>query len=654
MRETWIDEHTGTEAVARPEFRTRLRAELAGGIAEPAARRPPWRVIGWTAAAAVLVVATVAVVTNDEADRRVGPAGPASSPTASPTTIGGSSLRDRLVDVEWTVVTVDGAQVTAAQPPTFILQSDGGLVGFDGCNQYGFDLSLVGGWTLTGDTLGLGQQIVSTVMSCADAPSSIVPVADGTRLELDAAGVLTLTSPSGRLYTATATSAAEPVSELVVPAAGGPALAPTVVATVGLPTDEGAPVVALLPDRIVVLPLEPFSFDGLVLSFDRIGDPLPDTQLSPVPDGSAGLALGGLDGTLYIVTNSDTENTQTVGAYQLDGDVWREVDSTVAEQNNDGVYAVTGDGLVLGTEVVLQAPTSDPTAPDTGWIFGEDGMRVLRNDADGTSTTWSIVEQFENLSIPAATNPFGDGVLFLGNASGAAEQRYIGILRLDGGNEFFRPDAWMLVGVDTDAALFVKAADGVVTLAVLGGAPQTDWATGTVLDFPLGFSGIDKVRSGVDPVLGEPTADSGWFTVEPIAPGDEDCLAGIEMRVLHWGDLTIAFRKMNTPQGLEGELFWSWVVGDIRGSGFDSFREPTAAPAGSPTGLRTEDGFGLGTSLAELQGNGEVMLSDFVNSDGSRSGTFVPTGSTDDATFRGVVVDVDGIVTGFGATQSFC
>ena len=155
-------------------------------------------------------------------------------------------------------------------------------------------------------------------------------------------------------------------------------------------------------------------------------------------------------------------------------------------------------------------------------------------------------------------------------------------------------------------------------------------------------------------MFGEPTADSGWFTVEPIAPGDEDFLAGIEMRVLHWGDLAIAFRKATTPGGLEGELLWSWVVGDLRGSGFDSFREPTAAPPGSPTGLCTEDGFGLGTSLNELKGRGDVSLSDFVNSDGSRSGTFVPADATDGSSFRGLIVDADGIVIGYGSTQSFC
>jgi len=125
------------------------------------------------------------------------------------------------------------------------------------------------------------------------------------------------------------------------------------------------------------------------------------------------------------------------------------------------------------------------------------------------------------------------------------------------------------------------------------------------------------------------------------------------MRVLHWGDLTIAFKKVNTAEGIEGELLWSWVVGDLRGSGFDSFREPFAAPVGTPTGLRTEGGFGLGTSTEALRRSEEVVLSDTVNSDGSRSGTFV-SAADDGTSFRGLVVDADGIVIGFGTTQLFC
>ena len=114
-----------------------------------------------------------------------------------------TSLSDQLVDVEWTVVTVDGAPVNAARPPTFTLLKDGRVEGFDGCNQYGFDVALPGGWTLTDGILGLDQQMVSTAMACPDIPVQVVPVADGTQLSLDGPGQLTMTSASGSVFTAT-------------------------------------------------------------------------------------------------------------------------------------------------------------------------------------------------------------------------------------------------------------------------------------------------------------------------------------------------------------------------------------------------------------------------------------------------------------------
>lgn len=203
MPDTWIDEHTGDEIFARPGFRDELRAELAREVATSDSRRTPWKIIGWSVAAAAVVVLVAVVVTKDDPDR-VGPADsvPSSTDLAPQTTDTGSALRGGLVDVQWTVVTVDGVAVTAEPPPSFTLQHDGRLVGFDGCNQYGFDLSEAGGWTLTGDTLGLNQQLVSTAMACPDGPTPVIPVADGTQVALNAPSLLTLTSPSGRIYIA--------------------------------------------------------------------------------------------------------------------------------------------------------------------------------------------------------------------------------------------------------------------------------------------------------------------------------------------------------------------------------------------------------------------------------------------------------------------
>ncbi len=151
----------------------------------PVSRRPTGVAIGVSVLAIVVVVASILLLSKDEDE-------------------GGGSLRDQLVDIEWTVLTVDGVEVMAERPPTFILRSDGRIVGFDGCNQYGFDLSMPGGWTLTDDTLGLDQQLVSTEMACPDVPIQVIPVADGTQLALDGQGILTLTSSSGRQFTASA------------------------------------------------------------------------------------------------------------------------------------------------------------------------------------------------------------------------------------------------------------------------------------------------------------------------------------------------------------------------------------------------------------------------------------------------------------------
>ena len=146
-------------------------------------RRRLWTVIAVALFAVAAMVVAVVVLSDGDDD---------------------NSLRDRLVDLEWTLLTVDGVVVTAERPPTFILQSDGRVVGFDGCNQYGFDLSEPGGWTLTDDTLRIDQPMVSTAMACPDVPIQVIPVADDTELALDANGILTLTSSSGRVFTAAA------------------------------------------------------------------------------------------------------------------------------------------------------------------------------------------------------------------------------------------------------------------------------------------------------------------------------------------------------------------------------------------------------------------------------------------------------------------
>lgn len=659
MPDTWIDEHTGNETVARPGFKAALRAEFEEALAAPEVRRIPWKVIGWASAAAALIaLVTVVVVSTNDTDRRVVPAesSPPSTDSGTPTTSDGS-LRDQLVDVQWTVVTVDGVDVTAEPPPSFTLQHDGGLVGFDGCNQYGFDLSQPGGWTLIGDTLGLDQQMGSTAAACPDGLTPEIPIADGTQLALDASGRLTLTSPSGRIYVAQKETDIEPAADLLVPAEGGPDLAPIVIASVNLPTDEGPPLIALLADRIVVLPLEPFRVDGTVLAFDRAGNPMPDTRLDPVPDDPAAFALGGLDQSLYVGTTSTTDDTQTVRSYEFNGSVWALVNSITVQQNNAAVYRITGDGLMLGDQLVLPSRFPNPAATLTGWTQDGAVTQVFRTDGVSSTTTWNIHENFENLSIPSATDVFGTGVLFLGNATGPVAQQYIGILDPNGVSTFFRPNNWKLSGVSDGFALFAQSADGVVTLGMIGNAPGTAPTRGQVLGFDIGFTQIADVIAALRPRYGEPTADSGWYTATAVE--GEVCMAGEELRVLHWGDLSIAFSRMFTAFDVRDEFLWSWVVGDLRGSGSGSFGEPVQAVTGTATGLQNVDGITVGSTMSELRASGgDLSLADSADADGNRRGVYISdagaAGTADDSIILTILVNTDDVVVGYGISQPFC
>jgi hypothetical protein len=190
--------------------------------------------------------------------------------------------------------------------------------------------------------------------------------------------------------------------------------------------------------------------------------------------------------------------------------------------------------------------------------------------------------------------------------------------------------------------------------AAPGETGDVAWRAGEIFGFGIGFHPVDEVSAAISAVYGAPTADSGWYTIQPTAPGDEDCLAGRVVRVLHWGDLTLAFQQANATTGEPGEFLWTWTVGDLRASGFDGFREPSPAPAGTPTGLAS-DGIRLGTVVTDVLTTHEYFLSDYPADDGSRTGQFFPTGVIGGSPIHhGFVVDANGAILGFGTTQSFC
>lgn len=733
MRDTWIDEHTGDELSARPDFRAELRGQLAEEFAAPARladrRRTPWRAIGWASVAAAAVVTTIVVVGNDD-DKKVGPGVTATSTTTDSSTAAPSTSEDpqviagaNLVDTTWVILTRDGSDIRPELLATFRLNGDGSLVGFDGCNTYGADGSMLAGdtvtptvdfgsttvlcdpmyppftpfvggqpttlafgadrnhLTLTGDNvyeavrldettevensevLGkwLATQRTSSLTITEDGltltPFNGTALDDPTTLYLVDGQLFLVSAGTVRVFETLETGADE--ADLFIPAEGGPSLAPEIVATLDVPAGSDYSRVAILPDRFVIAEVRDNRFTGTIISFDRQGLRLPDTTLDAVPPDGAGIVLGGLDGTLYVETFPEVENTQTTKAYVLDGTVWRSVDSYFVEENNDASYQVTGDGLMLGSTLAIPAQTPVEDGVTAGYQpleFGVAGFDIVRTPANGVETSWRVVEDFENYGLPPLVYPFGDGAIFVGNQSGNGAEPYLAVLKATGTNEFFRLDAWQFAAADYDTALFSQFVDDQLQLGVLGGAPRVDWVAGEIFGFGIDFHTIDEVSAAVTAVYGEPTADSGWYTIVPVATGDEDCLAGREVRVLHWGDLSVAFSKMNATDGEPGEFLWSWVVGDLRASGFDGFREPTAAPAGPPTGLVTAGGIGLGTMAADVFSPAELILSDFPAEDGSRTGQFFPTPAvgTVVALHGGIVVDADGAIIGFGATQSFC
>jgi hypothetical protein len=162
----------------------------------------------------------------------------------------------------------------------------------------------------------------------------------------------------------------------------------------------------------------------------------------------------------------------------------------------------------------------------------------------------------------------------------------------------------------------------------------------------------DDALVAIGSSLGTVAADTGWYEYDVIGgDGDPQCLAGAEYRVLSWGDLSVAFRRVDGA-----ELLWTWSVGDRRASGFGDRGEPTVGDTGLATGLTTEAGIGVGSTLEELLAAfpDRLIEIDAVDADGSvryiSAGGQWPglTNSSIGFTVR------DGLVTGYAATLSLC
>jgi hypothetical protein len=208
-------------------------------------------------------------------------------------------------------------------------------------------------------------------------------------------------------------------------------------------------------------------------------------------------------------------------------------------------------------------------------------------------------------------------------------------------------EAYSLVRVD-DALPDEPSIDGVALERgeVFGLGP--DWSGGTV---PPEQS-ADEALTVVAGALGAVGVDTGWYELGLTATdGDPDCLAGAEYRVLWWGDLSISFRRLDGV-----ELLWTWSVGDPSASGFGDRGEPTATGTGPATGLVTEAGIGVGSTLDDLSAAYPGRLIDTGNLDGGGSVLYVSAGGQWPALTNssiGFTVS-DGLVTGYATTLSLC
>ena len=173
----------------------------------------------------------------------------------------------------------------------------------------------------------------------------------------------------------------------------------------------------------------------------------------------------------------------------------------------------------------------------------------------------------------------------------------------------------------------------------------------TVYGIAVGPASATDVLATVSAHLGDVTNDTGWYTLPPTSDGGiGDCLANQESRILRWGDLSIAFwRKAGVAS------IWSWSVGDPSVSGYGDRREPNLPASLAPTGLRTTEDIGVGSTFDDVAAAYKQRFQFFPSTPEDTTGVHLATAA--DTTPAGAAIsmlEIGGPIIGIGSTLHFC
>ncbi len=576
-----------------------------------------------------------------------------------------------MIGPRWDIETIDGAPIDADIEAWFQLDADGQLGGFDGCNSYGFQERVT---TFSGGSLEVPiGSLGSTAVLCTDKMNRLVnPFAFGATITVRSidGGRLELTTADGTVYVAREHDDAAPTStaDLVVPATGGAVIEPELIATMPFGPEQidliahtnYSDPVALFGDSLVVIELgtnDLMTGRGIRLFAERAVLDLP---------GLAGRRVwwvaGGDDQRLYVASSLSDYSSLDVRALTLPnlGGTAVEADRVELETTGDSEFRLTTEGVELGGAVVIAAPAMAPGGPSATTEGMPAGLppstgTIVRTNPDGSTQEWTIDVQLDESNPPLIdvpeVEPLGNGaVVFQSMSSNTEDGRFIGVLNADGTATAYRLGDWEYIGVDFGIAYFSRPTELGLEIAQFPAASPLRFDLGTVAGYGIGFHRVDVVAAAVSAFYGEPTEDRGWFTTESVSVegGGEDCMGGRTERVIHWGDLSVAWFMSNDPNGTPQEMLWSWVLGDDAAVPYGR-REPVAVDA--PPSFRLINN--LQTKLALT--SAETVFGPLTTSPPDAAGVSVSTLTlAAPMPASRSISSEDGAITGFGVFQPFC